>query len=61
MVHEDMQNLTEVELDAIVVNKDLQELKVHGNLDIALYYVGVGSRFVARKLLVVVGVTCCKK
>ena len=33
MVHEDMQNLTEVELDAIVVNKDLQELKVHGNLE----------------------------
>lgn len=28
-----MQNLTEVELDAIVVNKDLQELKVHGNLE----------------------------
>ena len=33
MVHEDMKNLTEVELDAIVVNKDLQELKVHGNLE----------------------------
>ena len=33
MIHEDMKDITDVERDAVPVGKDLQELKIHGNLE----------------------------
>ena len=33
MIHEDKRDLTDIERDAVPVGKDLQELKIHGNLE----------------------------